>query len=68
MNAPGSTAPAGSAALHLQGVDRSTPCLLEFASTAAGQTAGWAGRWGTYLANPALGAPPSLQPVPVNAR
>ena len=41
----GTTAPAGPDAMHLQGVDRSTPYLMEFDSADAGKTAWWALRW-----------------------
>ena len=41
----GTTAPAGPDAMHLQGVDKSAPYLMEFESADAGKTAFWALRW-----------------------
>ena len=41
----GTTAPAGPSAMHLQGVDKSTPYLMEFDSADASKTAYWAMRW-----------------------
>ena len=41
----GTTAPAGPDAMHLQGVDNSTPYLMEFDSADASKTAYWALRW-----------------------
>ena len=41
----GTTAPSGPDAMHLQGVDKSTPYLMEFDSTDGGKTAFWALRW-----------------------
>lgn len=41
----GTTAPTGPEQMHLQGIDKSTPYLMEFASTDAGKTAFWALRW-----------------------
>ena len=41
----GTTPPAGPEAMHLQGVDLSTPYLMEFDSADASKTAWWALRW-----------------------
>lgn len=41
----GTTAPTGPDAMHLQGIDKSTPYLMEFESADAGKTAWWALRW-----------------------
>ena len=41
----GTTAPAGPEVMHLQGVIRSTPFLMNFDSADAGKTGFWALRW-----------------------
>ena len=39
MNNPDTTAPTGPEQMHIQGVDRGTPCLMEFDGVDAGKTA-----------------------------
>lgn len=41
----GTTSPTGPDAMHLQAVDKSTPCLMEFDGADVGKTAFWALRW-----------------------